>query len=200
MKEIKKTALKTLVDYVITLLFCIFGVLFFGWMLYLSWGQLAYSGLMCFLLFGLIYARLHRVGGRDANRPAEEQPSLWFGLQPTLPLAGGLLILALFYWLLEINVLPWGNAIMRTVYVFPDFAPRVAEHVFLMDYITPIIRFIFAPAAGFMQQTTTALALVIVPGLILLGGFLGYVAGRKRFFFGVHVFKAEKKLHDKFNE
>jgi len=199
MSNIKKTMLLLFVDYIICAVVQILGLVFFSWLLKYSWGYPAYSVAACLLLTGLVYVRVHNAATRDVKRKLERNPYAE-GIYLALPLAiCNLLFIGLFV-LLQANIIPLRDVVVKTMYSFPDDAPRVMTEVRVIDYVTPFVRLWFGMAVGFLGEQTQALRLLIVPAVILMGGWLGYVAGIKNFCLSEKLTGMMTKIKNKFNE
>ncbi len=199
MKNRTKTALFMFVDYLLCILLQMFGLFVLSWTLQFPWGYPAYSAIFSLILFGLLYSRAHKAAKRD-SRLKENQPGMWEGLRMAIPLAVLNLVIILAFALIEYNVVPVRDLVIKTIYRFPDNAPREKLDVLLIDSIIPFIRVWFGALVGFMKENTTTLILFIMPILNLAAGFLGYYAGRKKFFIADYIFRAKEKMKDKFNE
>lgn len=199
MNNRKKTKALTFADYGLTLLLSILCSAFFGGFFEYTWGRLGYSILMSLILFSLLYGRAHKTARTDLLQ-GQDKLSLTGGLKLVLPLACVSAFFVLVYALLEFGILPGRDMIVKTLYLFPDNAPRVAESVYLLDYLTPIFRIWFAYLAGFLTGKADSLVFLISPVLILLAGFSGYAIGRRKIYISDFVARADKKLRDKFNE
>ncbi len=195
----KKAMLMMFADYLLCLLLQLFGLFIFAWMLSYSWGYPAYSALFSLILFGLLYSRAHNTAKRDLKQKDLHRTAAE-GLILATPLAAFNLLLILLFALIQSNIIPIRDIVMNTVYSFPDNEPRVATDVLLIDYITPFIRIWFGMLIGFMQENTSALLLLLNPVLTLAAGFLGYLAGRRKFYLSDLIFSAKEKVKDKFNE
>ncbi len=190
-----KSMLMMFADYGICLLLQILGIFVLSLVESFSWGYPLYSALFCLVIFIFHYVRAHKAGRRiDAKR------SLWEGLIIALPLALFHLLIIGGFALLSSDLTPWGDTVIKTVYTFPDNAPRVATDVVLLEYAEPAVRLWFSPIVGFIREKTNAFVLLIVPALTLSAGFLGYLAAQKKFYFSEHFAAFSKKVADKFNE
>lgn len=198
MSNRKKTMLMLFVDYLLCLLLELFGLILFSWMLKFPWGYPAYSTLFTLVLFGLLYSRIHSAADRDRKHKELKKPTE--GLVMAAPLVCFNLLIILIYALMQYNVIPVRDVLMNTLYSFPDDAPRVVTKLYLIDYITPVVRIWFGHLVGFMTETTTPLLLLISPLVALAAVFLGYFAGGKRFYIADVIFKAKEKVKEKFNE
>ncbi|MBR6728865.1 MAG: hypothetical protein IKL80_01790, partial [Clostridia bacterium] len=145
----KKTMLMLFVDYLLSILIQLFGLFVLSWMLDYSWGFCAYSVIFTLVLFGMLYSRVHNAADKALKRkelkPATE------GLIMAAPLAIFNLVVILFFALVKSNLLPIGDAVMNTVYTFPDNQPRVETHVLFIEYLTMIIRVWFGFLVGFSR-------------------------------------------------
>lgn len=195
----KKTALFMFVDYLICLFLQLIGLFVLSWLLNFSWGYFAYSTLFSLVLFGFMYSRAHNAAKKDIKRKEAKSP-FTEGLLMAAPLVIFNLIIIGVYALLEANIIPARDILVKTLYSFPENEPRVATDVFLLDYITPIVRIWFGTLVGFMGSKTSPLCLLISPAITLLGGFLGYFAGSKKFYISDLIVKAQEKIKNKFNE
>ncbi len=194
----KKTMLMLFVDYLLCLLFELFGLILFSWMLQFSWGYPAYSVLFTLILFAMFYSRTHTAAERDRKRKELKPPTE--GLKMAAPLVCFNLVVILVYALMQYNVIPVHDVLMNTLYSFPDDVPRVVTKLYLIDYITPIVRVWFGHLVGFMTESTTPLLLLISPLVTLAGAFVGYFAGSKQFYIADVLFKTQEKVKEKFNE
>ncbi len=190
-----KSMLMMFADYGICLLLQILGIFALSLVESFSWGYPLYSALFCLVIFIFHYVRTHKAGRRiDAKK------SLWEGLLIALPLTLFHLLIIGGFALLSSDLTALGDTVVKTVYSFPDDAPRVATNVTLAETITPIVRLWFSPIVGFIREKTNVLVLLIVPLLTLSGGFLGYLAAQKKFYFAEHFAAFSQKVADKFNE
>ena len=117
-----------------------------------------------------------------------------------LPVAILNFVLALGFTLIQTNLIPVRDLVVDTVYSFPDNAPRVATDMLLIDTLIPFVRLWFAPIIGYMRESTPGALLFVVPLINLAGGFLGYIAGKKKLFLSDYIFVAKEKVKEKFNE
>ncbi len=198
MSNRKKTMLMMFVDYLICLLLELFGLIVFAWMLNFSWGYPAYSVLFTLVLFGMLYSRAHNAAER--NRKRKELKPVTEGLLLAVPLTVFNLLVILIFTLMQYNIIPVRDVLMNTLYSFPDDAPRVVTKLYLIDYITPIVRVWFGHLVGFMQEGTSPLLLLISPLITLAASFAGYFAGMKQFYISDVIFKTKEKVKEKFNE
>ena len=194
----KKTMLMLFVDFLICLLIQLFGLFILSWMFKYNWGYPVYSIAFCLTLFGLQYSRVHNAADREIKRkelkPASE------GLIMAAPLVVFNLAIILLFACMQKNIIPARDVIVATLYSFPDDAPRVVTHMYLLDYITSGIRIWFGHLTGFLREETPVAILLISPAITLLAGFLGYVASRKKFYLSEFIYKVQEQLKEKFNE
>ncbi|MBE7048927.1 MAG: hypothetical protein E7393_06135 [Ruminococcaceae bacterium] len=195
----KKTMLMMFADYAECLIWQLLGLFILSWMLKFSWGDAAYSLIFCIVFFSHIYSRAHRAAKRDSHykdlrrTPAE-------GLLLATPLAVFNLLLIVIFALIQKNIIPIRNIVITTTYSFPDNEPRIATDILLIDYLSIFVRFWFGMLAGFIKEKLSWSLLLLVPLLTALGGFLGYFAGRKKYYFSETLVKTITKVKDKFNE
>ncbi len=194
-----KTILLTFVDHLLCMVLQLFGLFAFSWLLNSVWGSVIYSVVFTLILFGMLYARVHNAAKRDL-RKKENCPGLSEGILMVLPLCVFNLFIVLIFGLIQSNIIPIRDIVVNTVYTFPDNEARVMTEVLLYDSIVPFVRIWFGVLVGFMQEETSAWILLLMPILNLLAGFLGYLAGTKKFFLSELLFKAKEKVKEKFNE
>lgn len=198
MSKRAKNMLMSFFDYGVCLLLELLSLFVFSMLLKYSWGNILYSVFFCLILFGLLYSRTHHAAKNDMLHKVE-RPT-YEGLIMVLPLAIVNFIVALGFALIQCGLIPVGDIVLDTVYSFPENEPRIATDVLLIDVITPIVRVWFAALMGFMREGTNAVLLFLVPVINLAAGFLGYIAGKKKFFLSDHIFVAKEKVKEKFNE
>ncbi len=194
-----KTMLMTFVDYLLCMVLQLLGLFIFSWLINFSWGYPVYSVIFTLVLFGMLYIRTHKAAKRDL-RKKENCPGLSEGIIMVLPLAVLNFLIILLFGLIQYNIIPIRDMVISTVYTFPDNEPRVMTEISLLDTITPFVRIWFGVLVGFMTEKTSALVLLVMPVLTLLAGFLGYLAGKKKFFLSDVLFSAKEKVKEKFNE
>ncbi len=194
-----KTMLMTFVDYLLCVVLQLLGMFIFSWLLNFSWGYMAYSLIFALILFGMLYSRTHNAAKRDL-RKKENRPGLSEGIMMVLPLAALNLFLILIFGLIQFNVVPVRDLVVSTVYTFPDNEPRIMTEISLYESIVPFIRIWFGVLVGFMSEKTSVLVLLLMPILNLAAGFLGYLAGTKKFFLSDVLFTTKEKVKEKFNE
>ncbi|MBE7035576.1 MAG: hypothetical protein E7402_05650 [Ruminococcaceae bacterium] len=195
----KKTTLFMFVDYGICFLLQFFGLYIMVLVQNIPWGPPLYSILFCAILFIFHYVRTNKAARHDLTYETGAH-SPWTGLFLALPLVVLHLIIIGFYALIQTDFLPLGDIVIRTVYEFPDNAPRQAVDFILLDYATPVVRLWFFSLLGFTSEKTSALLLLIVPVLTLIAGWTGYLAGLKNFS-ALEAYDAlQKKLIKKFND
>lgn len=199
MSNRKKTMFFLLGDYLFCLVLQLIAMAAFYKIFNYAWGMYAYTIFFLALLFTSIYRRTWRAAKRDLHIK-ENRPGMHEGLIMVLPLVIINLLIATVYGLIQANVIPIRDIVVNTVYSFPDYEPRIARDVLLLDKITPWVRFWFSSLLAFMRDKTPVAILFILPALNLFAGILGYIAGRKKFFFSEHVFVAKEKVKEKFNE
>jgi len=195
----KKAMLMMFVDYLICLGLQLLGLLIFSWMFRFSWGYLAYSVIFILVLFGLVYSRAHNTAKRDLKHKIVRGPYTE-GLLLALPLTAFNLLVIVLFALLQSNIIPIGDNVVKILYSFPENEPRVATEVLLIDRVTPVVRIWFSHLVGFMSEKTSAFTLLISPVVTILGGFFGYYAGTRKFYISEVIAKAQNKVKDKFNE
>ena len=144
------------------------------------------------------YSRVHNAADRAWKR--KEIKSASEGLIMAAPLAIFNLLIILIYACMQGNIIPARDVVVTTLYSFPDDAPRVVTNVYLIDYITSGIRVWFGHLVGFLKTETPAAFLLISPAITVLACFLGYVAGRKKFYLSELIYKTQEKVKEKFNE
>ncbi len=193
-----KTMLMSFFDYGLCLFLELLCLVVFSILFKYTWGNILYSVIFCLILFGMLYSRTHRAAKNDMLHKVE-RPT-YEGLIMVLPLAIVNFVVALGFALIQSGLIPVGDIVLETVYSFPENEPRVAMDVLLIEVITPIIRLWFATLMGFMREGTNAVLLFLMPVLNLVAGFLGYIAGKKKFFLSDHIFVAKEKVKEKFNE
>lgn len=194
----KKTMLMLFVDYLLCLLIQLFGLFVLSWILKYNWGYPVYSIVFCLIFFGMQYSRVHNAADRALKR--KELKSVYEGLIMSLPLAICNFVVILIFALMQWNIIPAREVIVTTLYSFPDDAPRVVTHMYLLDYVTSGIRVWFGHLVGFLKTETPAVFLLISPAITLLAGFLGYTAGRKKFYLSDLIYNVQEKAKEKFNE
>lgn len=195
----KKDMLMTFVDYFIVLLLSFFGLLVFSWMLEFSWGYTAYSAIFCLILFGMIYSRAWNRAKKDIKQKIEII-SVKNGIKMALPLLLFNLLVILLFALIQSNIIPIRDLVLRITYEFPENQPRVEHQIIFLDMLTPYIRIWFAYLVGFMGEITSVLVLLLSPALIFSGGILGYFAGMKKFYISEVILATKEKVKEKFNE
>ena len=198
MSNRRKTMLMMFTDYIFNILLQILGWVLFAQIPALSFLNPFYSVLMCLLLFSFLYARAYNTAKRDAK--TELKRSKAEGLLLAMPLAVLNLLIILLFTLIQSNIIPIRDVVVKTVYSFPDNAPRVATDILLFDYIVIIIRVWFGSLIGFMKAELSPCLLLVTPLLILGAGFLGYYLGCKKIYISELLSSLKKKLADKFNE
>ena len=193
-----KTMLMMFLDYGLCLLLSLLTLAVFAMLFKFTWANITFSTLVCLAMFGLVYSRSHRAAKSDMLYKVERS---WYeGLMLVLPLAVLNFVLALAFTLIQIDLVPVRDIVVDISYSFPDNAPRVANEILLIDAITPVVRLWFAPIIGYMRESTPGALLFVVPLINLVGGFLGYIAGQKKFFLSDYIFVAKEKVKEKFNE
>ncbi len=198
MSNRKKTMLMMFVDYLLCFVFQLFGLFFLSPMLNSFWGFTAYSVVFTLILFGFLYSRAHNAARRDLKR--KEPKSLFEGLIMAAPLAIFNLVIILFFALMQQEVIPGSDVVVKTLYRFPDNAPREVSYVYLLDTVTSVVRVWFGSLLGFAQNETSATVLLLSPALTFLAGFFGYFAGSRKFYLSETIVKVTDKIKEKFNE
>ncbi len=186
-------------DYLILLIIQAFTLLAFSWLLDFAWGAICYSAICAVVVFFMPYTRAHKAAVYDLKNK-EQRPNSWGGVRLVLPFFIVTSLIALFYVLLDTNVLPFRDVVLNTLYQFPDDAPRVETQVFLIDTVSVYIRIFYAPFIGFMQGKTPHGVLFLLPVLYGVGACLGYFAGLRGFYLGKHLFRFKDVVVEKFNE
>ncbi len=194
----KKTMLMLFVDYVVCLIIQFLFLLFSTWMFKADWVFKAYSLVFSLVFFGKLYSRTHKAAKRDLLH--KELKPLTEGLIMAAPLAIFNLLVILFFGLVKNNILPIRDVVVQSYYTFPDNEPRMITEVFFIDYLTTIVRVWFSSLIGFCQDSTPVLLLLVSPIMTLAAGFLGYVAGSKKFYLSDLIYKTKEKVKTKFNE
>lgn len=194
----KKTMLMLFVDFLLCILIQLIGLFVLSWVLKYSWGYPVYSIAFCLTLFGMQYSRVHNAAERALKR--KEIKPVYEGLIMALPLVIFNVLIILLFVLMQSNVIPGRDVIVATFYNFPDDAPREVTHVYLLDYVISGIRVWFGHLVGFMKVETPAAILLISPLITLAAGFLGYMAGGKKFYLSELIYKVQEKVKEKFNE
>lgn len=188
------------VDYLLTLLFSLFGLMLFSWLFKFSWGYPVYSVLFTLIFFGLIYSRCWNKAKSDIKYQKDEV-RLTRAVKMVLPLTIVFLVIIALFALVKYNIIPIRDIVVDVRYILEENQPRQTYNVLLFDNIVPIVRILFTFLVGFQpEQETSELIFLIAPAITLLGGILGYYAGMRKFYISEVILKTQQKAKDKFNE
>lgn len=196
----RKCKLMLFVDYLLTLLLCVFGLFILSWLLNYSWGYIAYSVLFTLIFFGLVYSRCWNKAKSDLKYQ-KETVKLTNALRMVAPLTIFFLVIAALFALIKFNIIPIRDIVTEVRYVLEENQPRQVHNIVLFDTVVPIIRILFSFLIGFQPaDSTSALTLLIAPAVTVLAGVLGYLAGMRKFYISEVIIKTQQKAKDKFNE
>lgn len=196
----RKCKLMLFVDYLLTLLLCLFGLFILSWMLNFSWGYIAYSVLFTLIFFGLVYSRCWNKAKSDLKY-RKDTVKVTNALRMVAPLTIFFLVIAALFALIKFNIIPIRDLVTEVRYVLEENQPRQIHNVVLFDAIVPVIRILFSFLIGFQPAgSTSALTLLIAPVATVLAGVLGYYAGMRKFYISEVIIKTQQKAKDKFNE
>ena len=173
----RKCKLMLFVDYLLTLLLCVFGLFILSWLLNYSWGYIAYSVLFTLVFFGLVYSRCWNKAKSDLKYQ-KETVKLTTALRMVAPLTIFFLVIAALFALIKFNIIPIRDIVTEVRYVLEENQPRQVHNIVLFDTVVPIIRILFSFLIGFQPaDSTSALTLLIAPAVTVLAGVLGYRPG-----------------------
>ena len=191
----KKNSWLMLVDYLLTLILSIFGIFILSWMLDYSWGYWVYSGVFTFIFSALIYSRAWNTAKREL-RNKERKPRVSDGVILSLPLLVFTSLIVIAFGLIYYNIIPIRDNVVDIVYSFKANEPKLRTEILLIDYLTPIVRLIFAPLIGFMHKVgkTSPLTMLIIPALTVCASTLGYYLGMKKYYISDEIMKVSTKL------
>ena len=190
-----RTMLLFFVDYLVCIVFQIFGLVFLSWALDFPWVDPVYSILFSLVLFARVYRRGNKAAGRDL-RNHEKKPLFFDGLLMVLPLVVFQLVIIFAYRWVQGN--PLGGTVVNVIYSFPDNLPRVAKEITLAESLVPYLRIWFGSVMGFMGQGFSALVALLVPLSHVLAGFFGYLAGLKHFYILDFLIDCWRNIWDRF--
>lgn len=193
----KKYYVLPFLDNLLAVLVSLLFTMFFG-----SWFQMKAFGIamgliMTLVMCGFVYSRMWKLSRKNTRYGYGLKPS--DGVKFVLPLAIFSLLVILFFFLAQQNIIPLKEIVLKTYYTFPDNQPRVAVHISPFDYVTIFTRFWFAYLLGFSQNTHVYI-FVIAPILMVLSGALGFRLGAENKEVLDQYVKTVKKAKDKFNE
>ena len=146
-------------------------------------------------LCGFMYSRMWKLGKKNMQRQ--------WGLKLSdcvkfmLPLVIFEIVIIIFYFLCEKDVIPLRDIITRTYYSFPENLPRELVKISVFDYVIPVINLWFSYLTG---VAVNGLVYLFAPILSLAAAVFGFKMGTARKELQDYYIKATDKVKEKFNE
>ncbi len=148
-----------------------------------------------FFLCGFVYSRMWKLGKKNVQRYWELKVSDCVKFM--LPLVIFEVVVIIFYFLCEKDIIPLRDIVIKSYYSFPDNLPRELVKVSVFDYVIPVINLWFSYLTG---VAASPLVYLIAPVVSLISAVFGFKMGMSGKELQNYYIKATDKVKDKFNE
>lgn len=146
-------------------------------------------------LCGFMYSRMWKLGKKNTQRQ--------WGLKLSdcvkfmLPLVIFEVVIIIFHFLCEKDVISLRDIVIKSYYSFPENLPRELVKISVYDYVIPAINLWFAYLTG---VASSGLVYLIAPIFSLGAAIFGFEMGTARKELQDYCIKTTEKIKDKFNE